>query len=219
MKKSVLIVLVSLLLVFVGYLGLTVDQMARGVQADREEFVSHPEAVHLDYLNKRAIPILTETKLGAIDLFELNGENIITNLQGEFLDLEITKQVGQQDGPDFIFYSLSKKKEELAYVSMDSEDSNQVQSLTILSAEIVDVYGLKVGMSADKLSSTRSSIIFNADLHMNIYAKVKNSNILYRLSGDLINLNDSTYVSENYSVENWQTSKMKIESISWQKDN
>ena len=219
MKKSVLIVLVSLLLVFVGYLGLTVDQMARGVQADREEFVSHPEAVHLDYLNKRAIPILTETKLGAIDLFELNGENIITNLQGEFLDLEITKQVGQQDGPDFIFYSLSKKKEELAYVSMDSEDSNQVQSLTILSAEIVDVYGLKVGMSADKLSSTRNSIIFNADLHMNIYAKVKNSNILYRLSGDLINLNDSTYVSENYSVENWQTSKMKIESISWQKDN
>ncbi len=219
MKKSVLIVLVSLLLVFVGYLGLTVDQMARGVQADREEFVSHPEAVHLDYLNKRAIPILTETKLGAIDLFELNGENIITNLQGEFLDLEITKQVGQQDGPDFIFYSLSKKKEELAYVSMDSEDSNQVQSLTILSAEIVDVYGLKVGMSADKLSSTRNSIIFNADLHMNIYAKVKNSNILYRLSGDLINLNDSTYVSENYSVENWQTSKMKIESISWQKEN
>ena len=219
MKKSVLIVLVSLLLVFVGYLGLTVDQMARGVQADREEFVSHPEAVHLDYLNKRTIPILTETKLGAIDLFELNGENIITNLQGEFLDLEITKQVGQQDGPDFIFYSLSKKKEELAYVSMDSEDSNQVQSLTILSAEIVDVYGLKVGMSADKLSSTRNSIIFNADLHMNIYAKVKNSNILYRLSGDLINLNDSTYVSENYSVENWQTSKMKIESISWQKEN
>lgn len=219
MKKSVLIVLVSLLLVFVGYLGLTVDQMARGVQADRVEFVSHPEAVHLDYLNKRAIPILTETKLGAIDLFELNGENIITNLQGEFLDLEITKQVGQQDGPDFIFYSLSKKKEELAYVSMDSEDSNQVQSLTILSAEIVDVYGLKVGMSADKLSSTRNSIIFNADLHMNIYAKVKNSNILYRLSGDLINLNDSTYVSENYSVENWQTSKMKIESISWQKEN
>ena len=219
MKKSVLIVLVSLLLVFVGYLGLTVDQMARGVQADREEFVSHPEAVHLDYLNKKAIPILTETKLGAIDLFELNGENIITNLQGEFLDLEITKQVGQQDGPDFIFYSLSKKKEELAYVSMDSEDSNQVQSLTILSAEIVDVYGLKVGMSADKLSSTRNSIIFNADLHMNIYAKVKNSNILYRLSGDLINLNDSTYVSENYSVENWQTSKMKIESISWQKEN
>ena len=72
MKKSVLIVLVSLLLVFVGYLGLTVDQMARGVQADREEFVSHPEAVHLDYLNKKAIPILTETKLGAIDLFELN---------------------------------------------------------------------------------------------------------------------------------------------------
>ena len=193
--------------------------MARGVQADRVEFVSHPEAVHLDYLNKRAIPILTETKLGAIDLFELNGENIITNLQGEFLDLEITKQVGQQDGPDFIFYSLSKKKEELAYVSMDSEDSNQVQSLTILSAEIVDVYGLKVGMSADKLSSTRNSIIFNADLHMNIYAKVKNSNILYRLSGDLINLNDSTYVSENYSVEYWQTSKMKIESISWQKEN
>ena len=219
MKKLFLIISTALLLTYIAYRGIEMYQFAKGVQADNFKNENHYDKVRLDYLENKNNLTITETQLGQIELNDLSGANIIENLQSEFKSSRINKGIGHQDGPDFILYSVIYEDKENIYVSMDSEDSTIMKSITILTSEIKDNYGLGVGMPTQKIIETRKNISFYADLHMNIYANEENSNIKYRLNGDLKSLNDSTYVSDNHSVEDWQVNEMKIEFIIWDKEN
>jgi len=219
MKKLILIISTASLLIYIGYRAIEMLQFAKGVQADTIKNENHYDKVRLDYLENKNKRTITETQLGQIELNDLSGANMIEKLQSEFKQSKINKEIGQQDGPDFILYSVIYEDKENIYISMDSEDSTILKSITILTPEIKDNYGLGVGMPTQKIIETRKNISFYADLHMNIYANEDNSNIKYRLNGDLKNLNDSTYVSDNQSVEDWQVNEMKIEFIIWDKEN
>lgn len=78
-------------------------------------------------------------------------------------------------------------------------------------------YGLFVGISIDSALTNRPNLNFHSDLHYNIYASVINSKIQYRLNGEFKSLNDSSFVAEDYSVEQWQIEGMKIEYLIWKK--
>ncbi len=202
MKKPLSIIASVILLGLIGYWGTAMLPFAKGVKDD---------------VHKNNIHLLSESRLENIALTNLNGNNISTELQSEFPNSNIEKELGQQDGPDFVLYSLSTDNKEILYTSMLPEDSTVLNSITFLSPNIKDIYGQTVGTAAQQIIESRSNINFYADVHQNIYAKAENSNIEYRLRGNLKELNDGTYFSEDHTIEKSQVYDMFVEHIIWHK--
>jgi len=226
MKKTLLIFLAISTLGFLGYWGIEMDAFAEDVKQDAQRLekfkeqngskglISNEESIESKDLKEI---LLTETKLGYTNLNELDGNNIKKNLELGFPGFEIIKEVGQQDGPDFILYQVNYMNEEIFFISMDSYDTTLVQDIWTKNSKIKDEYGAKVGAYIDSVLIKRPELKFHADLHYNIYASKENSKILYRLAGDFKSLSDSSFVSEDYSVEKWQIEGMVVEYLIWRK--
>lgn len=161
--------------------------------------------------------VLTETKLGALELNKLTENNILTKIKSAFPDFQITKTVGQQDGPDFNLYQVTQNKSEIFFISMDSYDTLVVQELWTNNQIIQDEYGIDVGQKIEYALEKRPALKFHSDLHQNIYATAQNSKIEYRLTGHFKTLNDTTFFADDYSVEKWQTEGMEIDYLIWRK--
>jgi hypothetical protein len=161
--------------------------------------------------------MLTETKLGDIELNKLTENNILKEIKSAFPDLQVTKTVGQQDGPDFNLYQITQSEHDIFFVSMDTHDTVNVHSLWTTNNIIKDKYGLSVGHKIEYAIEKRPTLKFHSDLHQNIYATNKNSKIEYRLTGKFKALNDTAFFAEDYSVEKWQTDGMEIEYLIWKK--
>jgi hypothetical protein len=226
MKKPLLIILAISILGFLGYWGIEMSQFAEGVKQDTQRLeklkgqnTSGELIINKESIESKALKeiLLTETKLGNTNLNELDGTNIKQNLELGFPAFEIKQEIGQQDGPDFKLYQVNYMNEEIFFVSMDSYDSMLVQDIWTKNPKIKDEYGSFVGITIDSILTKRIDINFHSDLHYNIYASAKNSKIEYRLSGDFKNLNDSSFVAEDYKVEKWQVEGMKVEYLIWRK--
>lgn len=161
--------------------------------------------------------LLTETKLGDLELDKLNENNILPGIKSKFPDFLITKTVGQQDGPDFNLYQVSHYEQEIFFISMDSYDTTLVQDFWTNNKIIKDEYGITVGQKIEFALEKRPTLKLHSDLHQNIYATEKNSKIEYRLTGNFKTLNDTTFFADDYSVERWQTEGMEIEYLIWRK--
>ena len=129
--------------------------------------------------------LLTETKLGDLELDMLKENNILTGIKSRFPDFQITKTVGQQDGPDLNLYQVFYYGQEIFFISMDSYDTTLVQDFWTNNKIIQDEYGITVGQKIESALEKRPNLKFHSDLHQNIYATEKNSKIEYRLTGDL----------------------------------
>lgn len=161
---------------------------------------------------------LTETRLGPLNLSGLNNENIRSKVKSAFPEYSLTKKTGRQDGPDFNLYMVNDSEgENIFYISMDGNDSTTVQTVSIKKKVIEDQYGIKVHQTVKEILHKRPNLTFHSDAHYNIYASERDSKIEYRLSGDFKPINDTNFVSENYSVEEWQVDKMYVEIIQWRK--
>jgi hypothetical protein len=161
--------------------------------------------------------LLTETKIGNLELDKLNENNILTEIKSTFPDFQITKTLGQQVGPDFNLYQVIHNGQEIFFISMDSYDTTLVQDLWINNKIIKDEYGITVSQKIESALEKRPNLKFHSDLHQNIYATEKNSKIEYRLTGNFKTLNDTTFFADDYSVERWQTEGMEIEYLIWRK--
>jgi hypothetical protein len=171
-----------------------------------------------DYNTEFSGVVLTETHFGDLDLTQLNNENIGSKVKSAFPELRMTKKTGKQDGPDFDFYLMSNEEmENIFFISMDGYDSTTVQTLWTKNKEIEDQYGVQVHQTTAELLKKRPNLRFHSDLHYNIYASENGSRIEYGLSGDFKAINDSTFVSNDYSVDKWQVEKMYVELIQWRK--
>lgn len=161
--------------------------------------------------------LLTETRLGDLELENLKEKNILTEIHSNFPDFQITKKVGQQDGPDYSYYEVTHLGQELFFISMDSYDTSLVQDLWTNNKIIKDEYGITVGQKIENALKNRPTLKFHSDLHYNIYASDKNSKIEYRLTGYFKPLSDTAFVTKDYLVEKWQTTGMTIEYLIWRK--
>lgn len=161
--------------------------------------------------------ILFESTLGDLHLNELNAHNIRSEIQEAFSDFDLKKKIGQQDGPDYGLYEISKSDGKCFYISMDSYDTTLVQDIWTKSIGFKDEYGVSVGFSVDSALKQRPNLVFYSDLHQNIYANVPASKISYRLTGDFKMLNDSAFVYNDFSVDKWQVEGMEVEYLIWKK--
>jgi len=161
--------------------------------------------------------LLIESKLGDLNLNKLSENNMLTEIKSAFPDFQVTKTVGQQDGPDYNLYQVTHSEQEIFFISMDSYDTTLVQDLWTNNKTIKDGYGISVGQKIEFALTKRPNLKFHSDLHQNIYATEKNSKIEYRLTGNFKTLNDTTFFADDYSVEKWQTEGMEIEYLLWRK--
>jgi hypothetical protein len=161
--------------------------------------------------------LLTESELGKMELDKLSKVNLIGEVNTHFPQFQVSKELGQQDGPNFDLYEITEKKERIFFIAMKYDNESLVDYLTIESRMIEDVYGLRVGSTTSQILKNRPDLEFFADLHFNVYAASKGSRIQYRLKGDLLSLNDSTFVAEDFSVSEWQVEAMEIEYLIWRK--
>lgn len=161
--------------------------------------------------------LLTETSLRSLKLNLLNDKNIEANVKAAFPEFQLTKTVGQQDGPGFDLYEIRNSESEIFFISMGSGNPTNVQDIVIQDENVNDEYGVSIGQSIETVLNNRPSLSFHADLHYNIYASTQYSKIGYRLSGNFKSLNDSTFVGADYYLEKWQVEGMIVEYLIWTK--
>lgn len=182
---------------------------------------SSDNKIHIDSSEVKEINLteilLTEKRLGALELENLKEKNILTEIHSKFADFQVIKKVGQQDGPDYNYYEVTHLGQEIFIISMDAYDTSIVQDLWTNNKLIKDEYGITVGQKIDNALKNRPTLKFHSDLHYNIYATDKNSKIEYRLTGDFKPLSDTAFVTKDYLVEKWQTTGMTIEYLIWRK--
>ena len=162
--------------------------------------------------------VLTEDRLGPLDLRALEGKNISQQLQKAFPSSQVIRGVGQQDGPDFVYYDVKHQGEELFTVLLSDNDSSRVSEIWISSNRIRDQHGIAVGSSLESSRKHLPDLRLYADLHQNIFASTASSKILYRISANLKPLNDSTFVAPDRSIQSWQLEEGTVEHLVWRKE-
>jgi len=227
MKKPLLFIIGIISFVFITYWIATIFQFTKGVKEDakkHKEFIEkHNSGVLI--LNDTTLiesknlknVLLSESKLGYLELDQLTGNNIIENIELKFPGFKINKKIGRQDGPSFILYQGIYMDELIFFISMDSENPDLIKDISTENDKIIDEYGVFVGMKSDSIQKLRPNLNFHSDLHQNIYASINDSKIEYRLKGKIKNLNDSLAVSKNLELEKWQVEEMEVEYIVWKK--
>lgn len=226
MKKTFLIITAIFILGFLGSWGIKMYQFAEGVNQDanimqelKEQQSNSKSIIHEESINPKDLQeiILTETNLGTTYLNDLDSTNINHILKSAFPAFEIKANIGEQDGPDFMFYQVEYKNQEIFFVSMHANNPKLVQDIYTNSPIIRDQYGLFVGSTTDSILAKRPEINFHSDLHDNIYASAKNSKIQYRLKGDFKSQKDSSSGSDDFKIDKWQVEAMNVAYIIWKK--
>lgn len=159
--------------------------------------------------------VLSENSLGAINLASLRNPGLKEALQSAS-SLDVREESGRRDGPDYTLYEVSDAGSTLMRVVMDWEDASQVERIWVVSRDVVDQYGVRIGMAVEEVAAKRAGLQFHADLQYQIYASVEGSRISYLLEGALTMLNEDELVAPDYSVEPWQVEGMTVSQLIWQ---
>lgn len=151
--------------------------------------------------------VLFEDHIGTIPL-PFPRKDMLPELRYAFKPLTVTKEIGQQDGPDFPLYSVKDGSREIAYFSMDFEDTLALVELRITSGGIADKYGLSVGDKFSRIKKRRTDELHTySDYHGHTYASMKDSQIGYEISDSSppVNAPDDAIDQVSDSIrENWE---------------
>jgi len=137
-------------------------------------------------LRKEAVDILiSENSLNSLSL-PLPERDMLQDLQDMLIGYTVTKEIGQQDGPDFPLYSISAGDEKIGHITMDYADTLVTDAMYLYSTKASDEYELKVGDTYETLKEKRGTGRIGFDpYHFHVYLYFKNSNIQYELTGEL----------------------------------
>ncbi|WP_299797167.1 hypothetical protein [uncultured Maribacter sp.] len=158
-------------------------------------------------------------KENSIDSFALPfpEENMLLPLRNYYKPYWVEANIGQQDGPDFMYIDILKYDTPLVYFNFDSENELILNSIIVHESTVTDQYGLNVGSTIEKLKENRGDGEINFDpYHQHVYYYYENSNISYEINGDLEipadiqNIEDLIITEKD--VEGWT-----IEYIIWRK--
>jgi hypothetical protein len=139
---------------------------------------------------------------------------MLSDLKINFKGFTVTKEIGQQDGPDFPLYSIKDENGQICFFAMDSEDTLKLTEVYIKTPLIKDQYGLRVGDYYQKIKSMRhDNAMTSTDLHQHTFVYFDNSKIQYEISGD-INLPD-TVDFDNLNFTEEQIGDWIIERLIW----
>ena len=149
--------------------------------------------------------VLTETAFGNLKL-DQNNPIAVTELASVFKKEQVTKNLGQQDGPDFWYYRIG----ELATASTTDTQSNTLYQLWINDNSIPDQYGVTKGMTFEEVIKKRPNLKVSS-YHYHIYLYEKESHIMYEMS--IGNYNGPDQYA--YDMEHLKTYNSKVTGMGW----
>lgn len=149
--------------------------------------------------------VLTETTFGKLTLDQTTPLSK-KNLKKTFKRQKITKNLGQQDGPSYWYYSIGK----LATASTTDTQSNTLYQLWINDSSIPDQYGVTLGMPFEALIKKRPNLKISTE-HYHIYLYEKESHIIYEMS--IGNYNGPDQYA--YDMEHLKTYNSKVIGMGW----
>lgn len=163
--------------------------------------------------NEKVTLVISESHFGEIALpFPQN--EMIDSLRTSFTQYSVTKEIGQQDGPDFTLYSIQSDVQELAYFEMDWENRLKLNAVYIKAPIIKDEYGLSVGDDYQKIKKHRKGALqLISDYHSHTYVYIAGSNIKYEMVNGSPRPNQSDQLNKALTEE--QLMEWRIKQIIW----
>lgn len=165
--------------------------LAYGSSSDRNEshqYESAPalvekntEAAVKKSVQRRQALVLANDKLGALKL-DGNTKLGLQGLRAVLVGLSVTENIGQQDGPDFVYYQVSDDKGEIFWIKAQDDDPNKIDAVHVTSPQIIDQFGLKIGSTYAEILRARPGVIVETDDHFHTYVGHPQENIAYELA-------------------------------------
>ena len=175
------------------------DGIARG---DQSLEPPHPQMI-----------ILYEDSITGISLPFSKGD-MLGEMRDAFSGYQVSKQVGQQDGPDFPIYIVADGAEELIVFAMNWQDTLQLDVVYIKSPVVSDQYGMRIGSNMVQIQSARNdSLMTQYDYHEHTYVYSEDSRIVYDMESTE-NLSD-TVPFANETAPSRAPSSWTIRQIIW----
>lgn len=143
--------------------------------------------------------VLSEEYLGSLPL---NNKKILDvyELRETFEGFEVTKNIGEQDGPDYFYFNIGDK---ISINTASTENQNLYQVWIKENSTVPDVYGVKIGMTYNELVEKRKNLKISTE-HYHVYLSEEGSRIAYEMSlGDYKGPD-----KDNYSIEDIPNSKV-----------
>ena len=148
--------------------------------------------------------ILKENSFGKLKL--VKGMSLTEKgLKEIFPNDSISKNIGEQDGPNYFFYTIGVE----AVLKTPTTENETLSELQIQEkSTVADVYGVKIGMTYADLKERRSNLTISTE-HFHIYLSKEGSNIHYEMAIPESNGPDKS----EYTFEDLK--KSKVISIIW----
>lgn len=118
----------------------------------------------------------------------------------------VIKKSGQQDGPDFIYYEVTKNNINYFWIKTQDENERLLDRIYITNKSIIDQYTVSIGTPYNKIKKLRPKIKITTDYHYHTYAYVSGSNIMYEITGDFEGPDRQNFTEKE--VENWTVSNI-----------
>lgn len=125
--------------------------------------------------------VLGNSALGPLEL-DADTELSLEKLKSVFVGLTVERKVGQQDGPDFVYFEISDQEGELFWIKAQDDDPGKIDSVHVTSDKVVDQYGLKIGSSYTQIHGVRPALLVETDEHFHTYVGNRKEEIVYELS-------------------------------------
>ena len=125
--------------------------------------------------------VLSSKNIGALQL-EKNAKLELQELRRVFTGLSVEQKIGQQDGPDFVYYQVSDNDGELFWIKADEDIATKFDSVHVVSAKIPDQYGLRVGSTYAQVLRIRPRLRVETNDHFHTYIGHPKENIVYELA-------------------------------------
>ncbi|WP_299124306.1 DUF1131 family protein [uncultured Tenacibaculum sp.] len=144
----------------------------------------------------------TEFSITNNGINKINLQECITidSLQAAFPSYTITSKVGQQDGPDYRYFEVSKDSTILNFIM--NEQKTCIINEIIAQTNLADMYGVKVGMTYEEVKKLRPNISHKTDFHFHTTLSEPNSNLQYEISGTYNGPDKQDFIYEE--VKKWK---------------
>lgn len=125
--------------------------------------------------------ILANSAIGPLGL-DADTELSLEKLKSVFVGLTVERKVGEQDGPDFVYFEISDQKGELFWIKAQDDEPGKIDSVHVTSDKVVDQYGLKIGSTYAQVHAARPALLVETDEHFHTYVGDPEEEIVYELS-------------------------------------
>ncbi len=153
--------------------------------------------------------ILTENSFAGLDLAGVKLSE--STLKKHFNKFVVTKNIGEQDGPNFFYYKIG---EQASLNTIDTENSTLYQLEITEGSKAMDEYGVKLGMNYYDVTEKRPNMKISTE-YFQVYLYKEGSNIAYKMSLG----NYSGVDKEEYTLEDIKSYNSEVTSIIWYGNN